>query len=298
MIVFGSPVTMSRPRISVVTSSGSCEAEPISSLTSSAVCWPIKSLCSCLQWATIASSCSSPPTRIDSETTIPPERDHRHLAGAAADVEDHAPGGLGDGQPGADRRRHRLLDQIRLAGAGREAGLLDRPLLDPGDAGGNADHHARMGEAVLVNALDEVTQHLLGDVEVGDHTILQRPDGADRPGRAAEHPLGVDADRVDLAAARVDRDHRGLREHDASPTYVDERVRGPEVDRHVAAAEAGQVAKQTHCRGREVLVGWRTDPCGLRRGSLASRRRLDSSGPGIRGRAVAAPAPRAECSEP
>ena len=47
-------------------------AEPISSLTSSAVCCPIKSLCSCLQWATIASSCSSPPTRIDSETTIPP----------------------------------------------------------------------------------------------------------------------------------------------------------------------------------------------------------------------------------
>ena len=72
MTVFGSPATMSRPRISVVTSSGSCEAEPISSFTSSAVCWPIKSLCSCLQWAVIASSCSSPPTRIDSETTIPP----------------------------------------------------------------------------------------------------------------------------------------------------------------------------------------------------------------------------------
>ncbi len=30
------------------------------------------SLWVCLQWATIASSISSPPTRIESETTIPP----------------------------------------------------------------------------------------------------------------------------------------------------------------------------------------------------------------------------------
>ena len=66
------------------------------------------------------------------------------------------------------------------------------------------------------------------------------------PGRAAEHPLGLDADRVHLAGARVDRDHRGLGEHDAAPAHVDERVRGAEVDRHVAAAEAGQVAENAH----------------------------------------------------
>ena len=72
MIVFGRPETMSRPRISVERPRRSSAAEPISSLTSSAVCWPISSLCSCLQWFAIASSISSPPTRIDSETTIPP----------------------------------------------------------------------------------------------------------------------------------------------------------------------------------------------------------------------------------
>src|SRR5437588_306759 len=47
------------------------------------------------------------------------ERDHRHLAGAAADVDDHRAGGLADGQPRADGRGHRLLDQVRLAGSRR-----------------------------------------------------------------------------------------------------------------------------------------------------------------------------------
>ena len=58
------------------------------------------------------------------------------------------------------------------------------------------------------------------------------------PGRAAEHPLGLDPDRVDLAGARVDRDHGRLGEHDAAPAHVDERVGGAEVDRHVAAARS------------------------------------------------------------
>ena len=63
------------------------------------------------------------------------ERDHRHLGGAAADVDDHVPGRLADRQPGADRGGHRLLDQVGLAGAGGQAGLLDRALLHPGHAG-------------------------------------------------------------------------------------------------------------------------------------------------------------------
>jgi len=60
------------------------------------------------------------------------QRDHRDLAGAAADVDDHRAGRLAHGQARPDRRGHRLLDQIRLARAGRETGLLNRALLNPG----------------------------------------------------------------------------------------------------------------------------------------------------------------------
>ena len=70
------------------------------------------------------------------------------------------------------------------------------------------------------------------------------------PGRAPEHPLRLDADRVDLARALVDRDDGRLGEHDAAAAHVDERVGGAEVDGHVAAAEAGERVEPAHGRQR------------------------------------------------
>ena len=61
------------------------------------------------------------------------EGDHGHLSRAAANVDDHVPGRLADGQSGADRGGHRLLDQVGLARAGGEGCFLDRALLDTGD---------------------------------------------------------------------------------------------------------------------------------------------------------------------
>src|SRR4051795_4938669 len=49
-------------------------------------------------------------------------------------------------QAAAGPRRRRLLDQGGLGSAGREAGLLDRPLLYPGNPGGDADDHPRVGK--------------------------------------------------------------------------------------------------------------------------------------------------------
>ena len=134
--------------------------------------------------------------------------DHGDLGGAAADVDDHVAGGLVDGQPGADRGGHRLLDDVDPAGAGLVAGLLDRALLDGGDPAGHADDHAGLGEvATAVHLLDEVAQHLLGRLEVGDHAVLERADGGDVVGGAADHPLGLVADGEDLAGGGVDRHH-------------------------------------------------------------------------------------------
>src|SRR5215204_2802704 len=174
------------------------------------------------------------------------ERDHRHLARAAADVDDHVPGGFSHGQPGADRGGHRLLDEVRLARARAEAGLLDGALLHPGHPRRHADDHARVRPAVLVHLLDEVAEHLLGHVEVGDHAVLERPDRLDRAGGPAQHALGLDPHRVDLGAARVDRHDGRLREHDAAPAHVDERVGGSKVDGHVATAHPGEIGEEAH----------------------------------------------------
>ena len=92
---------------------------------------------------------------------------------------------------------------------------------------------------MLVHLLDEVAQHLLRHVEVGDDAVLERADGGDRAGRAAEHPLRLHPHGVHVTRALVDRDDRRLREHDAAPPHIDKSVRRTEVDGHVAAAEAG-----------------------------------------------------------
>ena len=86
-----------------------------------------------------------------------------------------------------------------------------------------------------MHLVDEVLDHLLGDVDVGDDAVAQRADGLDLVGRLAHHQLGVVADRLDLldAVDRLDRDHRRLVEDDAAAADVDERIGGSEVDRHV-----------------------------------------------------------------
>ena len=137
-------------------------------------------------------------------------------------------------ETGADRGRHRLLDQIGLARARAQAGLLDRALLYAGHAGGNAHDHPGMGEAAVIGAFDEVAEHRLRDLEVGDHAVLQGSHGVDRGRGAAEHLLRLGPNRVDLAGGDVHRHDRRLGENDAAAADVDQGVRRAEVDGHVA----------------------------------------------------------------
>ncbi len=182
------------------------------------------------------------------------EGDDRDLGGAAADVDHHVAGGLVDRQPGADRGRHRLLDDVDPAAARLVAGLLDRTLLDRGDAARHADDHARLGEvATPVHELDEVAQHLLGRVEVGDDAVLERPDRGDAVRRTTDHPLGLVADSEQLVRLLVHRDDRRLVHEDAPSAHVDQRVGGTEVDGHVTADET----VRHPCRPASDLGKWR-----------------------------------------
>src|SRR5690606_22149523 len=161
---------------------------------------------------------------------------HGHLRRAAADVQHHGAARLVHRHVGADRGRHRFLDQVHLAGAGADGGFLDGAALDLGRAAGHADQYPRAGleEARLVHLLDEVLQHLLGDGEVGDDAVLQRPDGLDVAGRTAKHGLGFGADRSDALRAAItvlpDGNNRGLVEDDSLAPAVNQRVGGTEIN--------------------------------------------------------------------
>ena len=166
----------------------------------------------------------------------PAEGDHRDLGRAAADVDHHAGHRVRDGQVRADRGGHRLLDQVDRARSRGARRLVHGAALDVGDPAGHAEHDSRVGEARPARLRDEVAQHLLGDLEVGDHAVPQRPDRADRSRRPADHPLGLGADRVHAPRLLRDRDHGRLEEDDSAPANEHERVRRAEIDRHVAAA--------------------------------------------------------------
>ena len=162
------------------------------------------------------------------------ERDDGDVGRAAADVDDHVPGRLGDRRPDADGGRHRLLDDEDLAGARLERRVLHRPLLDLRDVRRDRDDDPRPHERrAAVRLLDEVVEHLLGDLEVGDDAVLHRADGDDVPGRPAEHLLGRPADRLDPVGDAVDGDDGGLADDDPASLGEDEGVGGAEVDGEV-----------------------------------------------------------------
>jgi hypothetical protein len=168
-----------------------------------------------------------------------------HLGGPSTDIDNHGGRRLGNGQTRADAGCHRLLDQVDAPGAGPFGRVVNRSLLHRGDARRNRYHHARPKElASAVHLADEVAQHRLGDIEVGDDPVTQRADGADRTGGATEHLLGHQTHGVPVGQNPVRtslyRDHGGLVQNDAFALDADQRVAGPQIDTHVHAEKAQQ----------------------------------------------------------
>src|SRR5215218_4916681 len=160
------------------------------------------------------------------------QRDDGDLRRATADVDHHvARRGL-HRQSHADRRRHRLGDHEDLLGSGAERRVAHRTLLHLGDPARHANDHARLHleDVVVDDELQEVAQHLLGHVEVGDDAVLHRPDGDHTLRRTTEHALRLEPDPFDLLALSVDRHDRRLVEDDPLTLDVDQGVRGAEVD--------------------------------------------------------------------
>src|SRR3954465_9211566 len=98
----------------------------------------------------IASSISSPPTRSDWETTMPPREMTATSVVPPPTSTIMLPVGSLTGRPApaggaaAAAGAHRLLDGGRFGGPCRERGFLDGALLDACNAGRDADDDSRM----------------------------------------------------------------------------------------------------------------------------------------------------------
>ena len=101
---------------------------------------------------------------------------------------------------------------------------------------------------------DEIHEHLLGGVEVGDHAVLHRTHRLDVRRRATEHLVGLDADRFDLPSRDVESDDGWFVEDDAAAAGEDAGVGGSEIDCHVRG-KGGQQAhdNSTSCTGKACI---------------------------------------------
>jgi hypothetical protein len=91
-----------------------------------------------------------------------------------------------------------------------------------------------------VNLLNEVPKHLFANVEIGNDTVTQRPDGLDMRRRAANHALGFGAHGNGPTVFDVDSNYRRLVENDAFAADVHERVGRTQIDSHISANDVGQ----------------------------------------------------------
>jgi hypothetical protein len=169
----------------------------------------------------------------------PTERDDGHLARPTSDVEDEGGHRILHGQPGADRARHRLLDQVRLARPRGQRRLDDRVPLHLCQAARDADDDGPPHSAAA-DAADEVAEHLLCRLEVRDHPVPQGPGRDDGRRRPAEHLPRLLPDGVDLAGLFVHRHDRRLEEDDPLAAAEDHCVRRPEVDGEIGAGHEGR----------------------------------------------------------
>ena len=159
------------------------------------------------------------------------EGDDGDVAGAAADIHHHVAVRLGNVDAGADGRGHRLLDQIHTAGARLDAGVHHGTLLDLGDAGGHTDDDAGLEQLEAAHHLvQELAEHTLGHVVVGDHALAQGADGHDVAGGTAQHGLGLGAHLKKLAGILVNGHHGRLVQYDALALYVHQYGGGAQVD--------------------------------------------------------------------
>ena len=169
------------------------------------------------------------------------QRNHRNVRCAAANVDHHVAAGLGDGQSGADRRYHGLLDQMHFAGLGAIGRIHDRAFFHLRNLRRDTNHDARMHQHLaVVRLLNEIVQHLLGDLEIGNHAVFHGLNGDDVAGRAAQHFLRFFANSFHFARVLVDGDDGRLIHHDALAPGVYQGVRRSQVDSQVAGENAEQ----------------------------------------------------------
>src|SRR3989344_505879 len=175
------------------------------------------------------------------------KRNDRDVCGATADIDDHVPARLVNGNAGTYCGKYWLFDDIRFARTGFRRGLNDRPPFGGTYSCRNGDHHLGAKKIPRPERFsDVVAKHCLSHTIVGNDAILRRPVRVYLGGRAADHLFGVVADRQNLVVRGRDGHDRWLVEDDAFAGHEDQHRRRAEV--------YAKLGRKRECHGEPFYV--------------------------------------------
>ena len=92
--------------------------------------------------------------------------------------------------------------------------------------------------AAVVRLLNKISEHPLGDFEIGDHAVFHGLDCDHVAGRAAEHFLRFAAYSHHFATVFIDGDDGRLVDYNAFSARKDQRVGGSQVDSQIGREQA------------------------------------------------------------
>src|SRR5437763_13259363 len=97
------------------------------------------------------------------------------------------------------------------------------------------------------DAANKMTQHLFGHLEIGDYAVAKWPRCLNVGRRAADHLPSLLANRLHVAAPRIDRNHRRLEQHDAPAPPKDDCIRDTQLDPELPGRTAAPQSHADEC---------------------------------------------------
>ena len=227
---------------------------------------------------------------------------HGHLGGAAANVADHAGDRFSHRQSHADGGRLGLGQEENLPGARAMRAVEDRPFLHRGDAAGYGHQHTGFQPQPRPLCLaEEIAEHRLAELEVGDHPVAQRADDRDRVRGSPQHLPGQVPYRAtageDAVGPLLNGHHRRLVEHKPLADDADQRVGRSQVNRKIGTkvsedsiehpcssigGRAGKSLRSSVRRPDAAVVG--RPAADNRRRTIPGRKRINQNRAGYRWR--------------
>ena len=128
-----------------------------------------------------------------------------------------------------------------MAAARRHGGIEHGALLDLRHTTGDTNDNARAGyghQRLLVGLANEILQHGLGDLKLGDNAIAQGANGDDVGRRSPDHLARFCTDSQRPAASLLNRHPGRLVDHDAATAHAYQGVGGSQVNADVEGEKA------------------------------------------------------------